>query len=248
MGWAPVERDPSLTSDSLEKGRVDRTTAAEGGSLNMSYRRYWLSGMTLLGAALIPLTLVAQVAGIPVSDSAEIALARGAAPAAISDSADIWVLRDSAYARVRQGTTGAGCLVLRPRAGSIVPVCFDPRAARSVLRAELLAHRLRSRGMSPEAADTAVERAIHAGQIERPAPGAMGWMMSPRQIFLTPDGRNIGAWRPHVMIYMPSARPNSIGFEAVEGGAMFLDKAGQALAHVVVVTAGWADGSRGPED
>ncbi len=192
-------------------------------------------------AALLPLRLGAQVSRP--TEAAEVALARQAAPAVISDSADVWVLRDSGYARVRRGTTGASCLVLRPRAGSTVPACFDPRATRSVFQAELLGHRLRTRGMSPEAADSTVERAIEAQQIEAPAPGSIGWMMSRQQVFILPDGRSIGAWRPHVMVYMPFTTGKALGFEAVDGGAMFLDRIGTALAHLVIVTATWGDGS-----
>ena len=198
-------------------------------------------------ALLLPGSLTAQGPSAPAAEMDEIALARSAAPAAISDSADVLVLRDSGYARVRTGTTGAACLVSRPRAGSVVPVCYDPRAARSVLPAELMAHRLRAGGAAPEAADAAVERALQSGALPRPAPGALAWMMSPRQRFITPSGAAIGAWRPHVMVYLPSARPDTVGFASVGRGDMFLDKAGEGLAHIVVVTAGWSDGSPGPQ-
>ena len=197
-------------------------------------------------ALVAPPALAAQGPSSGGTESDEIALARSAAPAVISDSADVLVLRDSGYARVRTGTTGAACLVSRPRQGSVVPVCYDPRAARSALPAELMAHRLRAGGMSPEAADSAVERALQAGTLARPAPGALAWMMSPQQRFITPSGAAIGAWRPHVMMYLPAARPDAVGFTSVGRGDMFLDKAGEGLAHVVVVTAGWADGSPGP--
>ena len=203
------------------------------------------AGLTCLGL-LLPACLMAQGPSASGSEAEEVALARSAAPAVISDSADVLVLRDTGYAKVRSGTTGAACLVSRPRTGSAVPVCYDPRAARAVLPAELMAHRLRAGGLSPEAADSAVERALQDGRLGPPPSGALAWMMSPAQRFVTPAGAAIGAWRPHVMVYLPSARPDSVGFAAVGGGEMFLDKAGEGLAHVVVVTAGWADGSPGP--
>jgi hypothetical protein len=49
------------------------------------------------------------------------------------------------------------------------------------------------------------------------------------------------------MVYAPGTRPDSVGFASVGRGDMFVDKAGEALAHVVVVTGNWSDGTRGPE-
>lgn len=210
-------------------------------------RRVRVAALVVAGVGCIAARAAAQGPSLSRAEAEEVAFARTAAPAVISDSADVLVLRDSGYAKVRTGTTGAACLVSRPRNGSVVPVCYDPRAARSVLRAELMAHRLRSGGMSPEAADSAVEQAYRAGTIAPPAAGSLAWMMSPRQVFITPSGQNIGAWRPHIMIYAPSTRPDSVGFASVGRGDMFVDKAGEALAHVVVVTASWADGARGPD-
>lgn len=204
------------------------------------------------GSALVVMLAVRAVAAqrppsLTSAEQGEVELARSAAPAAISDSADVLVLRDSAYVRVVRGTNGVACLVGRPRAGSVVPVCYDPRAARSLVPAELMAHRFRAGGKSPEAADSAVEAAFRAGRLPMPVAGAMGWMMSPKQVFVGASGNTIGAWRPHVMVYTPGTAPATTGFASVGRGEMFVDHVGRATSHVVIVTAKWADGSPGPE-
>jgi hypothetical protein len=157
----------------------------------------------MMGRAIAVAAALAALGGAPcdaqgqspqnAAEQQEVALARSAAPAVISDSADVLVLRDTGYALAVRGTTGAACLVTRPRAGSVVPVCYDPRAARALVPAERMAQQLRAAGRSAEAVDSAIEAAFRASRLPMPIPGSIGWMMSPKQVFVGASGNAIGA-------------------------------------------------------
>lgn len=148
---------------------------------------------------------------LPASDEAEITLAASAAPDHISAAASIMVLRETGHETVREGSNGFVCLVERSWGGQFyyvaafwdpqirAPVCYNAHAAQRVLPLYILRTKLALAGKSRAEIATAIAAAVAAGDIKSPTGTAMSYMMSAGQ-FLHPD---IGAWLPHLMIWMP---------------------------------------------
>lgn len=174
-------------------------------------------------------------------ESYEIALARSAAPAAFSDSADVWVLRADGYERLVRGTSGAACLVARDHPLSRYPICYDPEAARTLLPRIAEEYRLRRLGLPEDSVQVLVDRAYEAKQLEPPARTAIAYMMSRHQvIYAGRNGRRVGAWHPHLMIYMPGATVPSLAMRGLPDGDLTLSRSGEPDAHFVVMTRDWA--------
>src|SRR5260370_27778301 len=98
--------------------------------------------------------------------ASEIALAKSAAPANISDGATIKVLTTSGFKVVHQGDNGFVCMVMRGFSAPTytpaqfrgvvydssvrAPICFDPKAAREVIRYYELRTKLAKAGKNPD--------------------------------------------------------------------------------------------------
>jgi len=162
---------------------------------------------------------------LELSSSAEIALARSAAPDHISREASVFVLTRSGYEKVREGTNGFVCLVERSWAGNTdyvgafwdpqirAPICYNQHAADLVLplyflRTELV---LDGKGRAEIAAELA--GAVASGRFKAPTETAMSYMMSGGQ-YLHPD---IGRWLPHLMIWIPYSSQSDWGPNRLAG-------------------------------
>lgn len=202
--------------------------------------------------AMSPTASPAQTAGTPyperapieqyrMTDSAEIALARTAAPASISADAEILVLGATGYQRAVAGKSGFVCLVERswgadagaaefwnPKVRS--PVCFNLPAVRSVLKDYLARTRHLLSG------DSRIKPLPN--DVGAPQPGAMAYMLS-RNGYLGDDVG--GPWHPHVMFF-ESATPATTWGANVDGSPVF--KIGAHPTTFGVVVARWSDGTK----
>ena len=195
-----------------------------------------------------------RLAGVttPASDSAEVVLALTAAPATLTAGADIYVWHDGHFVKARTGSTGVACMVSRdPRVGGIFPMCFDPEAARTQMPEEMMRTELKTRGL----ADTAIERQVAAafahGTLHHPTRPADMYMMSSHQLLTVSDAKGthlVGAWRPHVMIYLPqtSVGQFALGVDGEAGpvSAPFVDAGGVQL---IVQVPHWEDSRVSPD-
>ena len=142
----------------------------------------------------------------------EIDMARSAAPPAISDDATVMVLTRSGYSVATKGKNGFVCLVERswmspfdfpefwnPRMRG--PVCYNPQAARTILPDTVKRTTLALAGASKALMHAKIEAAVARKALPAPAPGAMSYMMSPKQ-YLNDEA---GAWAPHLMFYVRTA-------------------------------------------
>jgi hypothetical protein len=198
----------------------------------------------LLACALVPCALAAQgsdagSAELPpiLPRARELALARSAAPAEISRDATILVLvRGKGYEVASEGTSGVTCLVSRSWPESIEPHCFDPEGSRTILRVHLREAELEERGWSKEAIQADVAEALRTGRLTPPSRPAVSWMMSAGQILYDDEGRRVGAWKPHLMIYHPYLTEADVGLEGPPpaDGPMVVD-AGRPTANLVIV-------------
>ena len=148
---------------------------------------------------------------LPTSQSAEVALARSAAPPSVSDKAEILVLSADGYKSVAKGTNGFVCYVARSWDNDIDnaefwnpktrgPMCLNPAAVRSTLPYYLQRTKWVLSGVSRAEMTDRIKAAIAARTITAPEAGAMSYMLS-KDGYLG-DGAG-GPWHPHVMFWGP---------------------------------------------
>lgn len=186
-------------------------------------------------------------------DSEEIVLARSAAPAEISGAAAIHAVRGGKAVQLRAGTNGCSCMVARDlHEGSLYPICFDVEGTKSVLPRELMEVSLRSIGRSEDAIAKAVDSAYQAGALRPPATLAIAYMMSSRQIlFSSPlaEGVRVGAWHPHIMLYVPNATAEQLGLRADSRvGVIAVGAPNTRRAEIIIKVPEWADGAAAVKD
>lgn len=180
---------------------------------------------------------------IVLDDAREIVLARSAAPPAVSADATVLVYRPGiGYEVGAAGSNGVTCLVDRSQVESLEPHCYDAEGGRTILQVRLLEARLRERGLDEEAIGAEVDHGIRSGELALPSRPVMTYMMSSGQVLISPDGRNVGAWRPHLMIYVPyiTAEDLGLGGEPSTRAAVVVD-GGTALANIMVVVKDFVD-------
>jgi hypothetical protein len=168
-------------------------------------------------AAPAPYPTMAPLAQYLIADrSAEIVLAKSAAPPAVAADASVLVLGPHGYDTAVKGRNGFTCLVERswmspfdstdfwnPKLRG--PVCYNAPAARSVLpfrfkRTEwALAGWTRAKMLETLKGE--------AARLPPPEPGAMSYMLSPQQ-YLGDTGK---AWKPHLMFHVPTAQAAAWG-------------------------------------
>ena len=145
------------------------------------------------------------------SASAEIELARTAAPTSISRDASVLVLGNHGYETAVKGKNGFVCLVWRSWVSWApgdddaefwnpkfrAPICFNSAGVRSVLPAYLARTKWALAGTSKAEMKDRTRAAIASKRMAMPEPGALGFMMGK-------EGGDAGGhhWSPHVMMFL----------------------------------------------
>ncbi|HZZ58763.1 MAG TPA: hypothetical protein VFE31_13105 [Opitutaceae bacterium] len=142
--------------------------------------------------------------------SAEIALARSAAPDAISRDATVLVMGKTGYQTAVVGKNGFTCLVERswmspfdspdfwnPKLRG--PVCYNPAAVRSILPYTLFRTKWVLAGDSKAQLHARIVAAVASHELPVPEPGAMSFMMAKGGYL----GDGVGHWHPHLMFHIP---------------------------------------------
>ena len=154
---------------------------------------------------------------------AEVALARSAAPSAVSDRATVKVLTASGYEVARNGDNGVVCIVMRgfsaptytPAAFRALvydptvhaPICFAAPAVRTVLPYYELRTKLAIAGRNPDQIADGLQAAYVKGELPHRDGTTFAYMFSAHQHL----GPGIGAWHPHMMVFVPYADAATIG-------------------------------------
>jgi hypothetical protein len=186
----------------------------------------------------------------------EIALARSAAPRNVTDSATILVLGRDGYEQAVRGTNGFTCLVQRgfdasakdPTFGNakvLAPQCMNPPALRTVLEPMLERARWFIAGTDPKDLEPRVAQAYASHRFPLPAPGAMAYMLSPKQYLVDADPH----WMPHLMFYYDKTTPGAAFGAAGMSGPIIDATAGDPDAPIRVIfvpVRRWSDGSAAP--
>jgi hypothetical protein len=200
-----------------------------------------------------PYPAMAPVDEYFMSNDAEIALARSAAPASVADGAAVMVLGRQGYTTAVQGKNDFLCIVGRSWAKATSdaefwnpklrsPNCFNAAAARSYLPVYLMKTQLVLAGKSKAEIDQALATALDHGKLPALEPGAMCYMMSKEQ-YLN-DGAK--SWHPHVMFFAAGDVPASWGANLPGSPVISGHDPDARVTVFMVVVRNWSDGTPGP--
>jgi hypothetical protein len=172
----------------------------------------------------------------------EIALALSAAPPAVSSEATVLLWTGEGFGVGREGSNGVTCYVARSWPDSLEPHCFDPEGSRTILPIHLRQMELWHRGYAPEDVEAEIAEGLRTGTLRLPQRPAMSYMMSSRQSLISDDGRSVGAWEPHLMIYYPWLTEADLGLGTVPStdAALVVDP-GTPLSNILIVLPSFAD-------
>lgn len=191
--------------------------------------------------------------------TAEIALARSAAPASIADAATVLVLARSGYETAVKGTNGFVCFVERSWANDFdhpqfwnprlrTPQCWNAASVSSVLPEYLERTRWVLAGASTDDMLARTRAAWARHDFGPPAPGSMAYMMSREQLISDPTPGAPRHWYPHVMFFVPAAAGQGVAWGAnVPGGPIYSTTSDvDPVTTYFVVVPKWSDGTPGP--
>jgi hypothetical protein len=173
--------------------------------------------------------------------AAETALALSAAPARVSADASVLLWTGEGFRVGRDGTNGVTCYVARSWPDSLEPHCFDAEGSRTILPIHLRQMELWHDGRTPEEIEAEIAEGLRTGAFRLPERPAMSYMMSKRQRLISDDGRPVGAWEPHLMIYYPWLTDADLGLGGPPSsdGALVVDP-GTPLSNIMIIVPDFA--------
>jgi len=186
--------------------------------------------------------------------SAEIALARTAAPKSISDDAAVVVLTRQGYETAVKGKNGFVCIVERawmspfdssefwnPKNRS--PICYNPAATRSILPYTFKRTELVLAGLTNPQMLERIKAAVANKELPTPEPGAMSYMLS-KESYLNDRA---GHWVPHLMFHIPKTDGATWGAN-LDGSPIVMDphSVPEPETTFFVPVGNWSDGTPAP--
>ncbi len=197
--------------------------------------------VVLLTISTAPLLAQAAAAGrtgprIMLPRDREIVLARSAAPAYVSRDATVMVLTDRGFEIAEKGSNGVTCIVNRSQPESLEPHCFDAEGSETVLPIELRRTEMLREGKTNEEIDREIGQGLLSGKYRLPRRPAMSYMMSSGQVLYDDEGKRVGKWHPHLMIFYPNLEPGDLGLGGTPSpeAAVVVDP-GMPLSNIMVV-------------
>ena len=182
--------------------------------------------------------------------SAEIALARSAAPESISRDAEVMVLGRHGYETAMKGTNGFVCMVERSWSAPIddpgfwnpkgrAPICLNAAAARTYLPRTIMKTELVLAGRTKAQMVEAVAAAVDKKELPPMELGAMCYMLS-KQGYL---GDPVGHWHPHLMFFVSQTEPAAWGAGAQGSPIFAFNDKWEGLTVFLVPVRQWSDGT-----
>jgi len=183
--------------------------------------------------------------------TAEIAMARSAAPPSIVKDAEVLVLGEHGYETAVRGKNGFVCMVERGWTADIddpdfwnpklrAPICFNPPAARTYLPRTIKKTERVLATRSKTQMFEAISAAIDKKELSGMEPGAMGYMLS-KQGYLSD---RVGHWHPHLMFFLPPSDPATWGAGLPGSPVVLGSKNDQDRLTIFLVPVGkWSDGT-----
>ncbi len=182
--------------------------------------------------------------------TAEIALARSAAPDSISLDAEVMVLGQHGYETAVKGKNGFVCIVERSWTSPIddpdfwnpklrAPLCLNPAAARSYLPQTIRKTKVVLATRSKDQMVKDIKAALDRKDLPPQESGAMCYMMSKQGNLNDRDGH----WHPHLMFFLPPTDPAAWG-AGLSGAPLIGVKDDLGRLTVFLIPVGkWSDGT-----
>jgi hypothetical protein len=181
--------------------------------------------------------------------SAEIALARSAAPESISRDAGVLVLGRHGFETAVPGKNGFVCIVERSWTSAPdpdfwnpkvrTPICYNAAAARSLLPRNIKRTSLALTGRTQAQVDEAIVAAVDKKELPAMEPGAMCYMMSKQGY----GGDSVEHWPPHLMFYFSQTDPAIWGANLPGSPILAMSDDHEHLTEFVVAVQRWSDGT-----
>jgi hypothetical protein len=185
--------------------------------------------------------------------SAEMELARSAAPETIAREAEVMVLTRNGYEIAAKGANGFVCMVERSWTADgddpnfwnpklRAPICFNPAAARTYLPLTIKKTDLVLAGKSKEEMFAGIKAGFEKKELPALEPGAMAYMLS-KQGYLSDS---VGHWHPHVMFFVPEIEPGTLGANVAGSPVLASPDSPDRLTVILIPVGKWSDGTAAP--
>ncbi len=182
--------------------------------------------------------------------SAEIALARSAAPESISRDAEVMVLGRHGYETAVKGKNGFVCIVERSWTAPIDdpnfwnpklrgPLCLNAAAARTYLPRTIKKTELILAGRTKAQMVETVAAAIDKKELPAMEVGAMCYMLSKQGYLSDRDGH----WHPHLMFFVSQTEPAAWGADMTGSPILAFNDTWEHMVTFLVPVREWSDGS-----
>lgn len=225
----------------------------------MAWRRFAPLGPVLLcafAARAADYSAMAPLDQYLMDRSAEIAMAKSAAPPSIADKSTILVLARHGYVTAIKGSNGFVCAVERSWMAQYDfpqfwnphmrgPLCYNPVAVRVILPYTMRRTTLVLEGHSKPEIIAAIKQDIEDNALPHLEAGAMTYMMS-KEGYLNDAARN---WMPHLMFYFPRADGANWGADLPGAPPMLnpqFQDTPEAITVIMVPATHWSDGAPAP--
>jgi hypothetical protein len=184
--------------------------------------------------------------------TAEIALARSAAPESISRDADVLVLGGHGFETAVKGKNGFVCIVERSWTSAPdpdfwnpkvrTPICYNPAAAHSLLPRNIKRTDLILAGRTKAQVDAAIAAAVDKKELSPMEPGSMCYMLSKQGY----GGDSIEHWPPHLMFYFSETDPTTWGANLPGSPILAMSDEHEHLTMFAIGVQRWSDGTKNP--
>jgi hypothetical protein len=248
------EQGPYHSLGSLEGSRSVRSGKKLGATVVKSIALTVMLGTTWHAIAQDAKTLYPSMAPVEqylIEDrSAEVALARSAAPESIARDAEVLVLGRHGYETAIKGKNGFVCIVERSWTSPIddpgfwnpkgrAPICFNAAAARSYLPRTIKKTDLILAGRTKAQMMEAIIAGIDKKELPEMEAGAMCYMLS-KQGYLSDRDPH---WHPHLMFFFSHTDPAAWGADRPDSPINAFNDTWEHLTTFLVPVRQWSDGT-----
>jgi hypothetical protein len=181
--------------------------------------------------------------------TAEIVLARSAAPESVSRDADVMVLGRHGFETAVKGKNGFVCIVERSWTSTAdpdfwnpkvrTPICYNAAAAHSLLPRNLKRTGLILAGRTKAQVDDAIFAAVEKKELPAMEPGAMCYMMSKQGY----GGDTVPHWPSHLMFFYSQIDPATWGANLPGSPVLAMSDDHEHLTEFAIGVQRWSDGT-----
>src|ERR1700739_4905859 len=181
--------------------------------------------------------------------TAEIALARSAAPESISGDAEVLVLGRHGFETAVKGKNGFVCIVERSWTSTAdpdfwnpkvrTPICYNAQAAHSILPRNIKRTDLILAGRTQVQPDEAIDAAVDKKDLPAVELGAMCYMMSKQGY----GGDIVAHWPSHLMFYFSQTDSAIWGANLPGSPIIAMSDTREHVTTFVIAVQRWSDGT-----